>query len=388
MKVLYLQHGLGYGGATKSLLVMQKSLHDKIEIHTITKKNKRLNKFLKKEFIYSKDIKEVDIDGVYSYSEGISSYKDLIKAQRCNIDEIITYINQHTIDILHINSSVFCNILKQIKEKTNCKIVVHFREILKHQGNHLIDQYIINQAETYADAIIGISANEVAYFNNKTFIIPNPHDFSETDSYLKKKNLDKKEITIGMCSNFNPIKGHLIFLDAIKIVNEKNLSHTVRFKIIGYPIFKNKLVQFIKTYILGNNYLKTFHKKLNQLQIKNLTIVPFNINVFEHLLNIDIYIRPDLSGNPWGRDIIEAMALKLPIIATGNSNVFITENKTGFLIEPGNANQLSEKIIELINNPILMKQMGENGYDQIKNQCDINIYSNNILNVYRKILAN
>ena len=390
MKILFLQHGFGYGGATKSLQVMQKGLHEKVEIHTLTKKNKRLNKILKNEFIYSNEIVEIDLDGLYSYSEGMSSNADFEKAKTYNPKIIINYINDHNIDILHINSSVFSNILQAIKEKTNCKIVVHFREVLKHQGNHRIDRFIIDQTKLYADAIIGISNNEVTCFNTleKVHILPNPHDFLETDSYIKHSKIKTNEITIGMCANFNPIKGHLIFLEAINLINEYNKKHNfnISFKIIGYPIYKNRLLKFFKSFI-GNGYLKKFETKRRKLQIQNLSLVPFTLDVYKSLSELDIYVRPDLSGNPWGRDIIEAMAIQLPIVATGTSEFYIIDAETGFLVEPNNPTELSKKIIRLIENESLRIKLKEQAYDRVKQLCDLNIYSNSLLSIYNKLVS-
>ncbi len=390
MKILFLQHGFGYGGATKSLQVMQKGLFEKVEIHTITKKNKRLNKILQKEFIHSNGIIEIDIDGVYSYSEDISSEADFEKAKRYNPETIINYINKHNVDILHINSSVFSNILKAIKEKTNCKIVVHFREVLKHQGNHPIDKFIIEQTKLYADTIIGISNNEVSCFNSleKIHILPNPHDFSETDQYINQSAIKTNEIKIGMCANFNPIKGHLVFLEAIQLINDYNKKHNlnISFKIIGYPIYKNRLLKFLKS-VIGNRYLKSFETKLHQLQIKNLTLVPFTLDVYSVLSDIDIYVRPDLSGNPWGRDIIEAMAMQIPIVATGTSEVYIINGKTGYLVEASNPLKLAKKTIELLENVSLRNTLKKQAYVHVKQLCDLNAFSNNLLSIYNKLVS-
>ena len=77
MRVLFIQQGLGYGGASQSLIQMQKCLKDDVEIFTILKKNRRLNQKLKHLLIHSKEIVEMDIPGVYHYSEGKSSQEDL-----------------------------------------------------------------------------------------------------------------------------------------------------------------------------------------------------------------------------------------------------------------------------------------------------------------------
>ena len=331
IKVLFLQHGLGFGGATKSLLLMQKALKDDIECYTVLCRTKKINQEIKKEFIHSKEFVAMDIPSVYSYSEGTIKVSEFEKNILFDAEELISFINKNRIDILHINSTVFSNIVRQIKERTACKIVVHLREMLPFGPDNIIDSYIIKNYTKYADAIISISDNECKFFNraDNINIIPNPHDFLATDPLLAEELSKNETINIGMCANFNPTKGHLCFLEAAKIVNDNmvNTKHKIEFRIIGYPNKKISIKEIAKK-VLSYGYKTKFDNKLKSLKIKNVRILSFTFDIYRELMSFDIYVRPDLSGNPWGRDIIEAMALKKPVVATGNSEFFI---KNGIL---------------------------------------------------------
>ncbi len=385
MKVLFLQHGLGYGGATKSLLVMQQALGNKVEMHMVLKRNKRLNKVLSKQFIHSKSITEIDIPGVYSYSEGTISFTEFENNITYYPTKIIEFIKREKIDIFHINTSVFSNILRDIKEKTTCKIIVHFREMLPFGPSHKIDEYIIKNTLKYADKIIAISPNELRFFpeSNKTSILSNPHDFNLTDLILKKTRKKSKSIKIGMCANFVLIKGHLVFIEAIKRINDilinKNIE--VEFCIIGYP-HRDTSIKGILKWIFNRSYKKKVDTLILKNSIKNLQLVPFTFNVLEEVSLLDVYVRPDLSGNPWGRDIIEAMALKKPVIATGSSTFYVKDRVNGFLIEAGNIEQLVSKITTLIFDEQLRSEMGHNGYKMIKEFCDMERYGDKLLKIY------
>ena len=78
------------------------------------------------------------------------------------------------------------------------------------------------------------------------------------------------------------------------------------------------------------------------------------------LAKADIYVQPSLQeGLP--NAVIEAMASGLPIIATkvsGNEDL-VNHNSNGILVEPGNANQLAEALLELIHNRDKRRQMGK-----------------------------
>jgi glycosyltransferase involved in cell wall biosynthesis len=385
MRVAFLQHGLGYGGATKSLLLMQKALKDDIECYTILSRTKKINQDIKSQFIYSQVFVAMDIPSIYSYSEGTISLSAFNKNKQYFPKELINYLNNNEIEILHINSSVFSNILKFIKENTKCKVVVHLREMLPFGRTNAIDAYIIENISNYADAIIAISDNEAIHFlpSKKLTVIPNPHDFSETDKYLETKFSNKHSVIIGMCANFKPIKGHLDFLEAARQINGMTLNSDlgIEFRIIGYPKSVKSLKDIIKR-IISFGYKSRFDKELERSNITNIKIIPFTFDIYKELSEFDIYVRPDKSGNPWGRDIIEAMALKKPVIATGNSEFFIRNNRNGYLVPQGKPDIMAESIYELILDKSRREEMGANGYNLITTMCNMAMFRERIYKIY------
>ena len=389
MKVLFLQHGLGFGGATKSLILMQQALKNDIECYTVHSCTLKKNRNIQKEFYYTKEIVAMDIPSIYSYSEGTMNFKDFERSKCFFPYELIKYINEKKIDILHINSTVFSNIIKQVKENTACKIVVHLREMLPFGSIHPIDAYIIENYTKYADAIISISDNESKFFeeSKNLNVIANAHDFENTDKLLKNEVAKKEKIIIGMCANFKPIKGHLYFLEAAKLINERmvNFNIQIEYRIIGYPK-KVKTIKELAKRILSYGYKSQFDKKIKSLKLQNIKIIPFTFEINQELMEFDIYVRPDISGNPWGRDIIEAMSLKKTVVATGESEFYIKNGSTGYLVPIKDPSKMAERIIELINDKNKRYDMGNAGYTIIKSMCGLNNYKNKIMEVYQSII--
>ena len=93
-----------------------------------------------------------------------------------------------------------------------------------------------------------------------------------------------------------------------------------------------------------------------------------------------IYVRP--SGHPWGRDIIEAMAYEVPIVANGTSEFYIKQNFTGILAKPNDAEDLANKIYQLAINERLRKKFIANALNQIKIQCDAESHAKLIQQIY------
>ena len=67
--------------------------------------------------------------------------------------------------------------------------------------------------------------------------------------------------------------------------------------------------------------------------------------------------------------ILEAMQHGLPVIASRKGAIpeMIEDGKTGLLIDPGNALQLTEKLSELIQNPSLRDELGKAAYGVYRN---------------------
>jgi len=87
-----------------------------------------------------------------------------------------------------------------------------------------------------------------------------------------------------------------------------------------------------------------------------------------------VYLRTDETGSPWGRDIIEAMALGLVVIATGKSEEFVVDGVTGFLVPPGNPDLMADRIIRLISDPLLLGSMRHATLERARSLFDYNNY--------------
>ena len=70
----------------------------------------------------------------------------------------------------------------------------------------------------------------------------------------------------------------------------------------------------------------------------------------------------------FGLVFLEAMAYGLPCIGTNIEAIpeIIVNSKTGYIIPPGNDEILAERLIELLNNPELRRQMGRAGRERLE----------------------
>ncbi|MEJ2126366.1 MAG: glycosyltransferase family 4 protein [Candidatus Bathyarchaeota archaeon] len=102
----------------------------------------------------------------------------------------------------------------------------------------------------------------------------------------------------------------------------------------------------------------------------------------------DIFVLPAIYENfPFA--ILEAQSTALPVISTNVGGIpeFLENEKNGFLIEPGDEPMLTQKLLALLQNPDLVKKMGDLGRKMIEEQLSWDIITNQVIDLYHKLLG-
>lgn len=102
----------------------------------------------------------------------------------------------------------------------------------------------------------------------------------------------------------------------------------------------------------------------------------------DYLANSDCYLFPSLCEG-CAQSGMEALTAGLPVIATYESGLPITDRKTGILIDTANVKSIVDAVLELSSDISLRKQLGECAAQMMKEHYTWDIYSKNMLNVYK-----
>jgi glycosyltransferase involved in cell wall biosynthesis len=394
-RVAYLGNQISPGGGAMSLYLMIKSVSpNQFDKYVFVSQCR--NEEMKKDLLrYCKKIEIVDLDEIVScQTYTLSKYKYL-KA-RLSADKknkiFLKHLIDNQIDILHINNSVFAHVCRYVKKNSNIKIVSHIREMIDHRGIGPMQRFMIESMLKYSDAIITISDNEAALFKNHPSlqVLPNPFDFSKIEmvksTFRQEQKYSEDTVLVGMMGRFDKFKGHMDFLKALKIIiNKKNVEDKkIKFLIIGINPPKKNWKLFVKKMLLMKDYRRMVENYIAQNKLEEyVQLIPFQYHIFNIIKTVDIFVRPSVSGDPWGRDIIEEMAFSKPIVATGTSQFYVRNGETGYLVHPSSPIELADRIGELINDNKLRHEFGRKGGELIRQMCDIEAYGRKIEYIYK-----
>lgn len=105
---------------------------------------------------------------------------------------------------------------------------------------------------------------------------------------------------------------------------------------------------------------------------------------------MDLLVLPSAQPEPFGGVIMEAMAMKLPVIATaiGGPLEVVVDGVTGFLVAPGDAEALAEKIEFLYRERGTAAQMGHQGYLRLCEKFDLRRMVAEVEQVYTAAIRN
>lgn len=178
--------------------------------------------------------------------------------------------------------------------------------------------------------------------------------------------IKKTDFLIGNLARLTKVKGHRNLLEAVSL--------------------SAKSINNLKVVICGDGDQKEALLKLrNKLKLDDLVIFAGNRNDVQKILPLlDVYIHPTLIREGLPLAILEAMAAKLPVIATdiGGVREAVVDSRTGLIVPPGNPVSLSDAILRLYKSKPLRQKMGNEGYYRCLNFFNIDTMIREITSTY------
>ena len=234
--------------------------------------------------------------------------------------------------------------------------------------NKNYEKFILNKKRKLLVIFRGINTN---YFHHKK-ILP-----IKVDKFRKLHKIDKNKFIILLPGRLTYWKGQKMFIEAIKILSEKEDITSLQAIILGNEqertIYKKQLTGLVEQYRL-NKIIKF---------IDHCDEMPIAYRIANLVCSCSI------EPETFGRVSVEAQAMEIPIIASdiGGSTETIVNEKTGFLFKNGDPKALADVITLLMQKDYnSLKSIGFKGRKNILKKFDVDKMCKTTFTEYKKLI--
>ena len=265
------------------------------------------------------------------------------------------------VDILHLNNSVIRNHDWMLGALLSRKTVITHERGINEQYSRMARFFAkrlaaiicISDAVRKSLAKGGIEGpNIVTIYNG---IDPQIMTAQHSSDFIRKKyGIHEGCPLVGIIGNIKEWKGQETIIRAWPLIEKQ------------YPTAVCMLIGDVSPADL--DYKLHLDRLMSDLQIRDkIVFTGYTDDVGSHLAALDIAVHTSVAPEPFGRVLIEAMALRKPLVGAAEGAVpeIIEDGKTGLLFRPGNAKELADCILELLDNPRTAAQMADRGYTRL-----------------------
>jgi len=259
-------------------------------------------------------------------------------------------------DIVHIHGTLAPTIPLVTLYYTQTMTFFTFHASHGESKGYELFKPILQKAFDRIDGLIAVSEeakNTIArYFPGNYRIIPNGVDVErfKPDGNVIRGLKSRNTKVILFVGRFEPRKGVKYLIKAMRRVLKE--------------------IPDARLVLVGGGPLRKFYTQLVEEEIKDKVhfagIVPRE-KLPAYYRSADVFVSPAIEGESFGIVLLEAMASGLPVIASripGYTHVF-KEGDEGFFFKPKDHKDLAEKLIVLLKNDELRREMGRKGRERV-----------------------
>ncbi len=209
-------------------------------------------------------------------------------------------------------------------------------------------------------------------FRDKIYRVYHGLDLSIADDFRKKETDVPVILSIG---SLRKKKGMLYLLEACGILRDENCEF--RCIIIGEGPEKRALSGFVKSRGLGASVEFVGYQAFGK--------------ILDHFSMARLFVLPSVISDDGDRDgipnvILEAMLLKVPVIATGISGIpeAVTDGETGLLVREKDPAALAKCIRRLLSDEKLQEKLTANAYAKVGKDFDIRKNISGLVRLFEK----
>ncbi|MBC8138482.1 MAG: glycosyltransferase family 4 protein [Fibrella sp.] len=301
---------------------------------------------------------------------------------------LANYIRRNKIQILHgtekPRDALYGTILGKL---TGAKSVVHM-----HVNYGDWQSKATKWALRNCDAIIGVSEYtagsivSAGFARERVFAVPNCFDARPDVWDPNQSGLEvRRELgiapdapVVGIVARLFKWKGHADLVEAMAKVRET--VPDVRLVIVGADDERAHG---------GKSFRSELEARITELGMgQNVIFTGFRSDTPRMFSLFDVYAMPTWE-EPWGMVFLEAAAMRKPSVAYRSGGVpeVVSDNESGFLVEPHDITSLAGKITLLLKDRALRERMGDAALARVRHEFSPAQMCRNVLAVYRTTLG-
>lgn len=389
MRIVYLNHSGKVSGAEISLLTFFKGFKGRKEIEPILVCPAE---GALKERAQSMGLPVVNIE---SFEAGFTRNPLFFLAYGVNLLRIgkkfASIVKENKADLIDANS-VRAGLVASVSTLFHkIPILVHVRDCVPRNKIGILTRRIITRRASKIVANSSYVAHNFALDGSmfrKIEVIYNPLDLSTFDpdkvdssQFKKMFKVNDSYPLLGVVGQISPWKG---LVDVIRAMPKVLSSFPeARLLVVGEPKFDTVSARYDNV-----AYLKELKSLVGELNLKKEVIFTGErSDIPEVMKAIDLLILASWE-EPFGRTLIEAMAMEKPVISTnlGGPIEIVEDGVTGVLVPPKNPKMIAQAVVQLALKSKKSKEMGRRGRKEVEQRFNTDAYVTRMFAIYEKIL--
>jgi glycosyltransferase involved in cell wall biosynthesis len=181
---------------------------------------------------------------------------------------------------------------------------------------------------------------------------------------------------VGVVGHLQPWKGQMLVVEAMELLHAR------------HPELRCLLVGGVHR--AGHAYTEALRARIAAAKLeRHVILTGARDDVAACLSAMDVAIHSSIQPEPFGRVLIEAMALGRPLVAPreGGPRVIVADGETGLLVPPRDARALADAIDELIGDPARRRDMGRAARARVEAVFDIRHHVRALQTVFAEMLG-
>ena len=382
MRVLYVNHTAGVSGAERSLLSLLAALPDTVAPLVATPRGRLAGEAQRL------GLPTTRIPGTAGSLRLHPMHTPLALGEMAAAAGFVRLAaRRHRADLIHANS-IRAGIVLGLARPPSASIV-HIRDCLPPGPVTTATMHLIAATATTVVANSEYTARSVrsAASNARVEVVHNPVDLERWDPARIDRiraraglgGAGERRLLLGVVAQLSPWKGQDTAIEALRILREEGID--AHLLLIGSAKFVARATRFD-----NEGYVARLRALVADAGLEDyVSWMGEREDVPELVRALDVLLLPSWE-EPFGRALIEAMALGVPVIATnvGGPPEIIQDGREGYLVAPREPEAWARAIRRLLESPERGFEMGRAGRRRVEEAFTVGHHVASMLDVYKR----